>query len=183
MSAFLILIPWVPSLFWYLECLLYSHIWSAYVIKIPWVDIFWAAYIIPIPWVPTLLWYQDCLPYYDICWKLANCLFLITVVQKTNWTFVLWVWRFGCFDHLPERILAQMISHLKALNVSFKNFKNCKVTRLLGMIFKSGTLREKGPKRILIVKKIPWFFHYLLQKYRAPWIWSFIKISLPVAKL
>ena len=42
-----------------------------------------------------------------------------TVVQKTNWTLVLWVWRFGCFDHLPERILALMISHLKALNVSF----------------------------------------------------------------
>ena len=52
-----------------------------------------------------------------------------------------------------------MISHLKALNVSF-NLKHqtpqkIKVTRLLGMIFKSGTLKEKGPKRTLIVTKIP----------------------------
>ena len=29
------------------------------------------------------------------------------------------VWRFGWFDHLPKRILAQMISHLKALTYSY----------------------------------------------------------------
>ena len=83
MSAFLILIPVVPSLFLYPEYLLYSDIWSAYVIKIPWVDIFWDAYIIPVPWVPTSLWYQDCLPYSDILKRYHNkagkCAYLIMI--------------------------------------------------------------------------------------------------------
>ena len=35
------------------------------------------------------------------------------------------------------------------------------------MVFKSGTLREKGPKRTLIAKKIPFFLHFLLKFYRA----------------
>ena len=48
-----------------------------------------------------------------------------------------------------------LIPHLKALNVSFnlkhQTLQKCMVTRLLGMTFESGTPREKGPKRTLIV--------------------------------
>ena len=47
------------------------------------------------------------------------------------------------------------MANLQTILLPSTNFvsdcSQCKVTRLLGMVFESGTPREKGPKRTLIV--------------------------------
>ena len=66
-------------------------------------------------------------------------------------------WKISCCSVKTEK---WFIPHLKAINVSFnlKHFKNCKVDRLLGMMFESGTLDGNGRMEDLVVKKIPEFF-------------------------
>ena len=41
---------------------------------------------------------------------------------------------------------------------NIKQFKNCKVARLLGMMFESGTFDGKGSMEDIIVMKNPGFF-------------------------
>ena len=45
---------------------------------------------------------------------------------------------------------------------TIKNFRNCKVTRRLSMMFESGTLDGKGRMEDLVIKKIPDFFFFIL---------------------
>ena len=47
---------------------------------------------------------------------------------------------------------------MQALISDINHFKNCKVDRLLGMMFESGTLEGKGWMEDLVAKKIPEFF-------------------------
>ena len=95
--AYIIPIPWVPTLLWYQDCLPYYDILKryhnkagkcAYLIMISGVPtLLWypelidlhSACFIMTSWVPMLLIYTECLPYYDICWKMANCAFLINI--------------------------------------------------------------------------------------------------------
>ena len=72
---------------------------------------------------------------------------------------------------------------MSALIWNNKHLKNFKVTRLLGMIFESGTPREKGLKKTQLLRKFHDFFIIHCHNIGVFEYEGFIKISLLIAKL